>query len=342
MLDYQSTSSFFVLASDNFNINNGSTLRFTRNGGNGFVFGAGHTFNFDSNGGGTLDTNVASSNNFVVRGSTFTTAGGAENTIQGSFNMDTSDVTFNVADGTDASDLTVSAALNNAFGIVKQGTGTMTLTGSNGYNGATQVSAGTLVVDGTHTGAGLYSVASASTLAGSGSITAAIDLSGVISPGNSPGTLATGSQTWNDGGAYLWEINDSGGTQGADSGWDWLDITGALDLANLTVGGFTIDIDSLTLGNVAGNADGFDSYIKFDGIADYSFTIATASGGISGFDDSLFTLDYSGFSNAPGWDWAIIESGNNLVLQAYAVPEPSSSALLGLGALTLALRRRRA
>ena len=34
---------------------------------------------------------------------------------------------------------------------------------------------------------------------------------------------------------------------------------------------------------------------------------------------------------APGWDWQIKLSGNDLVLEAYAVPEPCSTALLGLG-----------
>ncbi|MGB1937758.1 MAG: PEP-CTERM sorting domain-containing protein, partial [Akkermansiaceae bacterium] len=65
------------------------------------------------------------------------------------------------------------------------------------------------------------------------------------------------------------------------------------------------------------------------------------SGGINDFDASLFTLDSSGFSNAPSWDWQIVLSGNDLVLEAYAVPEPSSTALLGLGGLALALRRKR-
>ncbi|MGB2351942.1 MAG: PEP-CTERM sorting domain-containing protein, partial [Akkermansiaceae bacterium] len=137
----------------------------------------------------------------------------------------------------------------------------------------------------------------------------------------------------------------AGGTQGADPGWDWLDITGTLDLTNLTAGGFTIDIDSLTTSNVAGDADGFDTYIKDGDIADYSFVIATASGGITGFEAGDFVLDSSGFSNSIetyyGWNWAISLSGNDLVLGASAVPEPSSTALLSLGALALALRRKR-
>ena len=234
---------------------------------------------------------------------------------------------------------------SNRLGFTKAGSGTLTLTGNNSYTDATTVNAGTLSLasGSSHSGSGAYIVNGGilEIATGVDLSTHAMTIAGVISPGNSPGTAATGAQTWLDGGSYLWEINDSGGTQGADSGWDWLDITGTLDLTNLTTGGFTIDIDSLTLGNVAGDADGFDSYIQLDGIADYSFTIATASLGISGFDDSLFTLDYSGFSNAPGWDWGIVLSDNSLVLEAYAVPEPSSTALSGLGGLALMLRRKR-
>ncbi|MGB2011894.1 MAG: PEP-CTERM sorting domain-containing protein, partial [Akkermansiaceae bacterium] len=114
-----------------------------------------------------------------------------------------------------------------------------------------------------------------------------------------------------------------------------------LDLTNLTAGGFTIDIDSLTASNVIGDAVGFANFTKGDGIADYSFTIATASAGITGFDADDFLLDSSGFSNAPQWDWQIVLSGSDLVLEAYAVPEPSSTALLGLGGFALALRRKR-
>ena len=261
----------------------------------------------------------------------------------------------------------LSGVISGAGSLEKDNSSTLTLSGDNTYSGNTTVSAGTLALTGTTnnisssaiidvtSGATLdvsglssgFELAGSQTISGSGTVFGDMTIASgsVLSPGNSPGTMSTGAQTWEDGGTYLWEINasnDAGGTQGADPGWDWLDITGTLDLSSLTAGGFTIDIDSLTSGNIAGDAVGFESYTKADGIFDYSFIIATASSGITGFDADNFTLDSSGFSNAPGWDWQIKLSGGDLVLEAYAVPEPSSSALLGLGALALALRRRRA
>ena len=248
--------------------------------------------------------------------------------------------------GTFSGNIEDSSSWGSTFSFTKNGTGTQTLSGTNTYSGTTEINDGTLVVNGTNSGGGAMTININGTLAGSGSITGDIDVLGTISPGNSPGTLTqTGDQTWNDGGSYHWEINDSDGTKGSDPGWDWLDITGTLDLANLSSGGFTIDIDSLTTSNAAGDADGFDTYIKDGDIADYSFVIATASGGITGFEAGDFVLDSSGFSNSIetyyGWNWAISLSGNDLVLGASAVPEPSSTALLGLGALALALRRKR-
>ena len=255
-------------------------------------------------------------------------------------------LTFDVADGTDASDLTVSTTISNGGGIDKIGLGTLTFTGANSYSGTTTVNAGTLSLESgsSHSGSGAYTVNG-----GILEIATGVDLSGhamtiagVISPGNSPGTAATGAQTWSDGGSYLWEINNSNGTKGADEGWDWLDIDGTLDLTNLGTGGFTIDIDSLSLANSIGDAAGFESWSKGDGLVDYSFIIATFDSLTDDyFDAGDFILDSSGFSNGPSWDWQIKLSGSDLVLEAYAVPEPSSTALLGLGGLALALRRRR-
>lgn len=162
----------------------------------------------------------------------------------------------------------------------------------------------------------------------------------VLSPGNSPGTLVTGSQTWTAGGTFLWEINAngvSGTNMGQNPGWDLLAITGSLDLSSLTAGTFDIDITSLTSANVSGQLSGFDL------LEDYSWTIATTTEGITGFDADFFNLDTVGFKNSfTGGSFNIEQSGNNMVLNYVgAVPEPGRAVLLLGGLITMALRRRR-
>ena len=129
---------------------------------------------------------------------------------------------------------------------------------------------------------------------------------GTISPGNSPGTLnQTGDQTWEDGGSCEWEIDDTTGwptdNAGVDPGWDLINIDGSLLLGSLSPGGFTIDIISLDHNaghspDVSGNALNFLELNPWGSI-DYSFEIVRTTGGISGFDASLFTLNSSAFTN---------------------------------------------
>ena len=301
----------------------------------------------------------------------FTMDGGTVYSQDGQYNL-TGAMTLNAGGGTlggtwDNKYLQVSGVISGVGGLTivdfpSSQTGDVILSGVNTFSGNTTISAGTLTLSAADnnianstaidvaSGATLdvsgitngFELASGQTLSGSGTVAGGmtISLGGVLSPGNSPGTMSTGAQTWENGGTYLWEINDSGGLKGDDPGWDWLDITGTLDLTNLAAGGFTIDIDSLD-GLVAGNALGFDSYIKGDGNVDYSFIIATTSSGVTDFNADKFSFESSGFSNGPAWDWQIVLSGSDLVLEAYAVPEPSSTALLGLGGLALMLRRKR-
>jgi len=319
--------------------NGGGTVLLT-NGNNRMIFNRELTIN-----GGTLELGGSS------RISTYNNPGTDFNEVTGPVNLNDASSVFKHSSSLDQE---LSGIISGTGSIVKDGgAGTLTLSGANTYQGNTTVNAGTLVIDGTHTGGAQYTVNAGGTLAGSGSFDALVEVNGVISPGNSPGTMSTGTQTWNDGGSYLWEINDtvgwpSGAGKGQDPGWDWMDITGTLELGGLSAGGFTIDIDSLN-GLVAGNAAGFDVF-AIDGYespfdVDYSFVIATASGGINGFNADNFNLDFSGFSALnpeAGWHWEIIQDGaNDLVLQAFAVPEPSSTALLGLGGLALMLRRKR-
>jgi autotransporter-associated beta strand protein len=208
-------------------------------------------------------------------------------------------------------------------------------------NGAWSVSSGaTLQVDGTLGGSGSLELVDGATLAGSGTISKSLEIGvGVlVSPGNSPGLMSTGSQNWGGGGSYLWEINDTLGLAGSDPGWDWLDISGTLTISATSVDPFEIEITSLTPANIAGEAANFvDS-------EDYTWTIASASSGIAGFSADAFFLDTSNFQNSFTGDFSIGVSGNDLVLTYTPIPEPSTIAfLVGAGVyLGMGRHRRRA
>lgn len=159
---------------------------------------------------------------------------------------------------------------------------------------------------------------------------------GVFEAGNSPGTVHTGATTWNDGGSYLVAMDQASGVAGVNSGlWN---IDGTLAITAAADGGhFTIGVASLN------QADQAITLADFNAHHDYSWLIASASGGISGYAPGLFSVDSSGFLNPlDGGHFSVAQSGNNLLLNfTAAVPEPASAAMLGLGVLVLAWARRR-
>ncbi len=82
------------------------------------------------------------------------------------------------------------AGLNSAYSgtvnITKVGTGLWRLNGKNTYSGTTNVSAGTLIVNGSHTGGAAYTVAADATLKGMGSIASAVTVkeNGILAAGD--------------------------------------------------------------------------------------------------------------------------------------------------------------
>ncbi len=257
----------------------------------------------------------------------------------------------------------VVSGTSTAF-LVKNNTGKLTLTNTNTFDGATTISSGILEVSGTGTinssevtlSGGDFRYNSSNNYTGvfthtSGTISGTnwngsldnqtISTGEFISPGNSPGTANTGSQTWAGGGTYVWEINNVSNAAGADPGWDLINGSGTLNITASAGTEFIIDITSLTSGNIAGEA------VNFNQLLSYAWLIADFVA-VTGFDKTDFTVDASGFANAytGTFDIALGDSGsiggdNSQIWLTYtAIPEPKAVLLGCLGVLLL-LRRRR-
>jgi len=145
------------------------------------------------------------------------------------------------------------------------------------------------------------------------------------------------SSIWGESGVYLWEINDALGTAGTlASGWDLFSVDNALTITATSANPYVIQVHSLTLANVAGNAANFSSG------QNYAWKIASTGAGIVGFNSSFFSINTANFTNtfAGTFSVGLTNSDKDLNL-IYTVPEPSSAVLLGVGAAAIALLRRR-
>ncbi|OJX82490.1 autotransporter domain-containing protein [Mesorhizobium sp. 65-26] len=143
--------------------------------------------------------------------------------------------------GTNAS-TTFSGGISGKGGLIKTGTGTFELSGSNSFSGATTVEAGTLMVTGSMDSS-TVTVDSGATLAGTGSV-GGFDAYGTVAPGkNAIGTLTVnGDASFETGSTYAVELNAAG-----DS--DLINATGAVSIAdgtNLSIS--KIGTGSLVLG----------------------------------------------------------------------------------------------
>lgn len=211
-----------------------------------------------------------------------------------------------------AATLTINQSLNTTYlgriagnlGLIKGGSATLTLGGSNSYSGATTVSNGILRVNGLHLGGGLYTVASGATLGGTGLISAALHSvsGGVVAPGNSIGTLTFNGNADLDGVLKI-ELDSSGFGSS-----DLLSVTGTLDISTAT-----LDFDLL------GGALDDDAYV----FAEYGALVGTFASILDAPDG--YQIDYG-------------YNGNQIAL---VIPEPATLSLLLVGALGLMFHARR-
>jgi fibronectin-binding autotransporter adhesin len=195
--------------------------------------------------------------------------------------------------------------------VEKIGAGTWVLGGANTYTGITTVSAGTLLINGDQTAStGAVGVANTATLGGSGIVGGAttINNGGILSPGNSPGTLTFDTDLTLKNGATL--LFESG---------DLVNVNGQLDLDN----SWTLQLEP-GLGWAAG---GSTTLFTYDSIAATPWLTPTIvnNSGIGG----IFTLT---------------DTGSSIVINGLSViPEPSTGllTLLGIGMAALSWRRVR-
>jgi len=213
------------------------------------------------------------------------------------------------------------------FNFIKNGTGSLTLSGNNAYNGTTSVNAGTLLIDGNQSSStGNLTVASGATLGGSGTIGGNVTVNGTLSPGSSPGVLALNQNlSFNPGSASLFEIDGiARGTQ-----YDGVNIGGSLTYG----GGMTIDFGTtFGLGNYTFNL--------FDGFTSQSANLAsiTLAGAYSG------AMNHTGsgiwnFTDLDGNAFEFRTTTGNLTLDA--IPEPGTASLVMIGLGFWLLRRKR-
>jgi hypothetical protein len=121
-------------------------------------------------------------------------------------------------------------------------------------------------------------------------------------------------------------------TNGA--GCDLLNITGALNVQAAGGNPFVIRLATRGTNNAPGPLANFNKFTN------YTWTVATASGGIAGFAAAKFIVDASAFANDfSGGGFAVAAGGNSLQLKYLAapqvVPRVTSVVRAGGGALQL-------
>ncbi|WP_083898619.1 MULTISPECIES: autotransporter family protein [unclassified Brucella] len=180
--------------------------------------------------------------------------------------------TFDIEDA--ANNFAVTQGVTGAGGLMKSGTGTVTLSGANSYTGGTKVSAGTLVVANDNTGGGTTTVDAGAGLQ--------------IGTGGTSGSLA--GDIANDG-TLVVDRSDAIGLSGAISGAGGLTKNGAgtltLSGANSYTGATKVSAGTLTQGAAGGFSTASSRYdVDTDGTLD-----------LGGFDTMLAALYNAGTIN---------------------------------------------
>jgi autotransporter-associated beta strand protein len=150
--------------------------------------------------------------------------------------------------------------------LIKVGTGTLTLSGTNSYSGGTTVSSGILLVNNTNgsaSGSGTVAVNSGGTLGGTGIISGAVTVQngGALAPGNPLGTLTVSNNlTLAAGSTTFVQVQHSPLTNNVVKISGTLTEGGTLNVTNIGVANLTSG-DSFKLFNAGSYSGSFAAYV---------------------------------------------------------------------------------
>jgi fibronectin-binding autotransporter adhesin len=261
--------------------------------------------------------------------------------------------------GGDNSTTSFSGAISGTGGgLVKQGNGAMTLSGTNTYTGATSLNGGILLVDGS-IGAGALTSAAGTTLGGIGTIGGNVTAGGDVAPGNGGiGTLnILGNVDFSSGASLTVEID------GTLPSADQLNVSGTVNInanvaLNASIGAPTAHLDALTVLNngsaspITGTFNGVPNrspitvgtntfVVRYDqgvGSNDIVFTdddVPTAiAQTVSPLEDVLYTITLTGSDpNGQALTFAVASGPTNGTLGTITQVTPTSATVTYTGNL---------
>ncbi len=244
---------------------------------------------------------------------------------------------------------TTSGAITGTGSLVKDTGGVLTLSGASSYSGTTNVTAGTLVVNGNNSAAaGAVTVSSGATLAGTGTIGGSTTIAGIHNPGNSPGIQTFSSDLTYSGGASVnWELigNTTTNTPNPSATFDSIVVGGNLNFAGSTL----LNLNFASTGSNVLWADSFWNTSKTGTNGWLVYDVAGSTTHFGGFQlNALNWTDKNGVAlntARSGASFGLVQAGGGgdiyLNYTISAVPEPSSILLLSSGVAAFAYFQRR-
>jgi autotransporter-associated beta strand protein len=234
-------------------------------------------------------------------------------------------------------DLILAGSVTGTFGINKSGSGRLSLNGNNTYTGATNVPAGTLLVNGSLPASSTVTVNG--TLGGVGTIGGGVNIGtgGILAPGNGPGVLtAAANVLMASGSTFSLDLAHGPGASLAP-GIDYDRLVVGTGVGAMSTGAIQLQNAQLLLALGVGIREGDTFFVVVnDGTDPVTGTFLDLP------DDTIFTVSGQGFRVSYDADstTGTVDGGNDIAL--LAVPEPGSTALLLVGGALLLPRRRRA